>query len=47
MLYKPMCKQDNKEAYLIPMFDDVPVLSSLTQIFVPATSSQQTRRESI
>ena len=23
MIYKPMCKRDKKEAYLIQMFDDV------------------------
>jgi hypothetical protein len=42
-----MCKRDKKEAYLVPTFDDVPLLSTLTQSFVPATSSQQTIRESI
>jgi hypothetical protein len=31
--------QDKKEAYLDPMFDDVPPLSTLTERFVPTTSS--------
>jgi hypothetical protein len=39
--------QDKKEAYPDPMFDDVPPLSTLTQSFIHATSSQQTSRESI
>jgi hypothetical protein len=38
--------QDKKEAYLDPTFDDVPPLRSSTQIFMPATSSQQTSRAS-
>ena len=38
--------QYKKEAYLNPMFDDVPPLSTLTQIFIPAISSQQTSIES-
>jgi hypothetical protein len=39
--------QDKKEAYLDPTFDDVPPLSTLTQSFIPATSSKQTSRASI
>jgi len=31
--------QDKKEAYLDPMFNDVPPLSTLTQSFVPTTIS--------
>jgi hypothetical protein len=31
--------QDKKEAYLDPTFDDVSPLSTLTQSFVPTTSS--------
>jgi hypothetical protein len=38
--------QDKKEAYLDPTFDDVPLLSTLTQNFIPARSSQKTRRAS-
>jgi hypothetical protein len=38
--------QDKKEAYLDPTFDDVPSLSTLTQSFIPARSSQQTSRAS-
>jgi hypothetical protein len=38
--------QDNKEAYLDPMFDDVPPLSTLTQIFIPTRIYQQTSKES-
>jgi hypothetical protein len=36
-----MWKRDKKEAYLVPTFDDVPPLSTSTQGFVPATSSQK------
>jgi hypothetical protein len=39
--------QYKKEAYLNPMFDDVPPLSTLTQSFIPARSSQQTNEASI
>jgi hypothetical protein len=39
--------QYKEEAYLDPTFDDVPLLSTLTQSFIPASSSQQTRKESI
>ena len=39
--------QYKEEAYLDPMFDNVPPLSTLTQIFILTRSSQQTRKESI
>jgi hypothetical protein len=38
--------QDKKEAYLDPTFDDVPLLSTSTQSFMPATSSKQTSKAS-
>jgi hypothetical protein len=31
--------KDKKEAYFDPTFNDVPLLSTLTQSFVPTTSS--------
>jgi hypothetical protein len=31
-----MCKRAKKEAYLVPTFDDVPLLSTLTQSFLHA-----------
>ena len=39
--------QYRKEAYLDPTFDDVPLLSTLIQSFIPARSSQQTSNTSI
>ena len=39
--------KDKKETYLDPAFDDVPPLRTLTQIFIPARSSQQTSEASI
>ena len=39
--------QDKKEAYLNPKFDDIPSLSTFTQSFILARSSQKTNKESI